>query len=237
MKRRTGKTSAPSRHGLSFLHGATAKWARLAAALIVVAVLLAVLFGRIDVDVVQDYANRLNGFVAFALLVVLPLVGFPASVLHVASGVRFGIPLGLTLVGLSIGIQLLASYGLVHLWRDSFAQRFAALRRRIPRGAHASICIFAVLLPGAPFAAINYVLPLVGVRLRTYLTCCWPLHLLRSTVTVLLGGEMTRLTPTRLIVLGVYALLLTVASVWTYRRMRKQLRVPPEAEDDRMQPA
>jgi uncharacterized membrane protein YdjX (TVP38/TMEM64 family) len=219
------------------LLGRTAKWVRAIGGLVVVSVLIALLCGRIHLEAVQAYASRLNGFAAFGLLLVLPLVGFPASVLHVAAGVRFGVALGLALVALSIGLQLLASYGLVHLARDTFARRFEALRRRIPVGAHASICVFAVLLPGAPFAAINYVLPLVGVRLRTYLACCWPLHVLRSTVTVLLGGEMTRLTPTRLIVLGAYALVLTGASVWTYQRLRRQLGAPPATADDRMQPA
>jgi uncharacterized membrane protein YdjX (TVP38/TMEM64 family) len=231
---RTAKKRRPNHDPLL---GRSAKWIRTIGGLVVLAAIVALLYGRIHLDAVQEYAGRLNGFAAFGLLLVLPLVGFPASVLHVAAGVRFGVTLGLALVALSIGMQLLASYGLVHLARDTFARRFAAWRRRIPVGAHASVCVFAVLLPGAPFAAINYALPLVGVRLRTYLACCWPLHVLRSTVTVLLGGEMTRFTPTRLIVLGAYALVLTGASVWTYRRLRRQLGAPPAAADDRMQPA
>jgi uncharacterized membrane protein YdjX (TVP38/TMEM64 family) len=193
--------------------------------------------GRIDPAAIHAYAQRLNGPAVFALLVVLPLVGFPASVLHVAAGVRFGAGLGLALVCASIGLQLLASYGLVYLYRDRFARRFAALRRRIPPGAHASLCVFAVLLPGAPFAAVNYVLPLAGVRLRTYLLCCWPLHTLRSTVTVLLGDQSEHFTPARLAVLGGYALVLAAGSWWLYRRLRRQLADPPPGEDGRMLPA
>jgi uncharacterized membrane protein YdjX (TVP38/TMEM64 family) len=202
-----------------------------------VAAALAVAFGRIDVQRVHQAAERLNGVAAFGALVILPLLGFPASVLHVAAGLRFGPALGLTLVAASIGLQLLASYALVHRWRDRFARRFAGLRERIPPGAHASIAVFAVLIPGAPFAAINYVLPLLGIRLRTYLLCCWPLHTLRSTLTVLLGGEIGRFTPTRLMVLGSYAVLLALASGWMYRRLRRQLGVQPTAASDRMQPA
>ncbi len=204
---------------------------------IVVIGLLALLSGRIDVAAVHRYAERLNGLTAFALLVVLPLLGFPASVLHVAAGIRFGAGLGLLLVTLSIVLQLLISYALVHLFRRPFARRFSRLRRRIPPGAHASISVFAVLLPGAPFAAVNYTLPLLGVPLRTYLLCCWPLHTLRSTVTVLLGDQTDKLTPTRLMVLGGYALVLMLASWWLYRRVRRQLANRPPEEDGRMQPA
>ncbi len=212
-------------------------WLRAVGPIAVVAIALGIAFGRIDVAAVHAYAERLNGAVAFALLVVLPLFGFPASVLHVVAGMRFGAALGLLLVAISIGLQLLVSYALVHRWREPFARRFSAVRRRLPPGAHPSICLFAVLLPGAPFAAINYVLPLIGVRLRTYLLCCWPVHTLRSTVTVLLGDQSDKLTPTRLAVLGGYALLLGVASWWIYRRLRRQLEDPPVAADDRMQPA
>jgi uncharacterized membrane protein YdjX (TVP38/TMEM64 family) len=192
---------------------------------------------RSELEAVHEYAARLNGGVAFALLVVLPLLGFPASVLHVAAGVRFGAPLGLALVSLSIVIQLFASYGFVRLWRHHFSARLAHWRSRVPRGAHGSICVVTVLLPGAPFSVVNYILPLIGVPLRTYVLCCWPLHTLRATVTVLLGGETGHFTTTRVLVLMGYALLLLVASGWTYRRLRRQLAAPRAAANGQRQPA
>jgi uncharacterized membrane protein YdjX (TVP38/TMEM64 family) len=192
-----------------------------------------------DVAAVHRTAARLNGGVAFALLCILPLLGFPASLLHVAAGIRFGVPLGLTLVSLSIGCQLLASYGLVHLWRRRFSESpwLQRIRRRIPRGAHASVCVFTVLLPGAPFTAINYVLPLVGVRLRTLLICAWPLHTLRATVTVAFGDQSDHLSAARLAGLLLYAAAILGASAWTYRRVRSQLEDQPSAGDGRRQPA
>src|SRR5438270_5746176 len=95
----------------------------------------------LDVETVHDYAAGINGGLAFALLVVLPLLGFPASVLHIVAGMRFGAPLGLALVSLSIVLQLLASYALVHFWRARFehAGWIGRLRQRIPHGAHASV--------------------------------------------------------------------------------------------------
>jgi uncharacterized membrane protein YdjX (TVP38/TMEM64 family) len=211
-------------------------WKKIAGIAVTFAIVAACVFHGLDIQKVHAYAGRLNGGVAFALLTLLPLIGFPASVLHVAAGIRFGIPLGLTLVAASILLQLLASYALVHAFHDRFAHWLAPLRQRIPAGAHASICVLAVLLPGAPFAAINYVLPLIGVRLRTYLLCCLPLHVLRSTVTVSFGGQSDHLTATRLVVLVAYALLILGASWWTYRRVKGQLEGQPSAGDDPTQP-
>jgi len=214
-------------------------WRKIATGALVVGALAALLYSQLEIEAVHTQAARLNASVAFALLVVLPLVGFPASLLHVAAGIRFGAGIGLALVSLSILLQLLASYALVNRWRTHFERSrwLKRVRERIPDGAHASVCIFAVLLPGAPYAAINYTLPLVGVPLRTFLLCAWPLHSLRSTVTVFLGDQSAHLTATRLAVLIGYAALILAASWWTYRRLQSQFASPPPAAGDRKQPA
>lgn len=192
---------------------------------------------QVSIQEIHAAADRLHAGVAFALLAVLPMIGFPASLLHVAAGIRFGAPLGLALVALSIFLQLLASYALAHVFREQFTRWLGPLRKRIPQGAHSSICVFTVLLPGAPYAAVNYVLPSIGVPLRTYLLCCLPLHVLRSTITVTLGDQSDRLTPARLAVLVGYALAILTASWWTYRRLQSRLADRPAGADGRKQPA
>lgn len=186
---------------------------------------------RVDVHTVHQQAQRLDASLAAALLFVLPLLGFPASLLHIAAGMRFGVGLGLLLVALSIGFQLVVSYAVVVRWRRPFERRFGSLRRRIPTGAHRSIAILAVLMPGAPYAGINYVLPLAGVPLRTLLRYCWPLHVLRSTITVAFGDQSDELTPGRLAVFAVYAVVLIAGSWLLYRRLRRQLGDQPAAGD------
>lgn len=210
-------------------------WGRIASAVIVIAVIGALIYSQLDVHEVHRQAARLPAPLGFALLTVLPLLGFPASLLHIAAGIRFGAPLGMALVSLSIGLQLLASFAIVRLWRGHFerARWVAKVRKRIPKGAHASICIFTLLLPGAPYAGINYVLPLVGVPLRTFLLCAWPVHTLRSTVTVVFGDQSDELTPWRLAALAAYALTVLGACWWMFRRLRRQFEDPPAAASGR----
>jgi uncharacterized membrane protein YdjX (TVP38/TMEM64 family) len=209
-------------------------WAKIALYALILGGVAAVVHSQLDIQTVHEVAGGINGALAFALLVILPLIGFPASVLHVAAGIRFGAPLGLALVSLSILLQLLASYGIVQLRRQTFerARWVKKIRARIPAGAHASACVVTVLLPGVPFAAVNYVLPLVGVPLRTFVLCAWPLHTLRSTITVVLGDQSDQLTPARLAVLLAYALTIFGASWWTYRRLQAQFERRPPAEGD-----
>ncbi len=235
----SGPPARARRRRLPPLQLADLPWGKIAIGALVAGALAALLYRQLDIEAVHAAAARLPAGAAFALLVVLPLAGFPASLLHVAAGIRFGAAAGLALVSLSILLQLLASHALVSRWRARF-ERLRWLRRvreRIPDGAHASVCLFTVLLPGAPYAAINYTLPLLGVPLRTFLLCAWPLHTLRSTVTVLLGDQSAHLTALRLAVLIGYALLILAASWWTYRRLQAQFAVPPPAAGDRKQPA
>jgi uncharacterized membrane protein YdjX (TVP38/TMEM64 family) len=209
-------------------------WGRIVIGLLVLGGAGALLYSQIDVHELHRSAARLPAGVAFALLAILPLIGFPASLLHVAAGIRFGAPLGLLLVSLSIALQLLASFAIVRIWRHRFerARWVKKVRKRIPEGAHASICVFTVLLPGAPYTGINYVLPLIGVPLRTFMLCCLPIHTLRSTVTVIFGDQSDSLTPARLAGLVAYAVTILGVSWWMYRRVRRQFEGRPAAASD-----
>ncbi len=240
MRLRRSKSGPPrTRKPRQPLRLADFPWRKIATFALVLGGIAALVYSRVDLEAVHERAASFNPFLAFALLAVLPLIGFPASLLHIAAGIRFGAPLGLTLVSLSILFQLLVSYGVVRFWKDRFsrARWVKKVRDRIPEGAHASVCVFTVLLPGAPYAVINYVLPLVGVPLRTFILCAWPLHTLRSTVTVVFGDQSDHLTATRLAVLICYALLILGASWWTYRRLQSQFEGRRTTADDRTQPA
>lgn len=237
--RRDSSSAKSRRKPKKTLRLADLPWRKIASYALVIGTITALLYSKVDLEELHAQARRFNGVVAFALLVVLPLFGFPASLLHVAAGIRFGAPLGLTLVSLSILLQLLASYAMVRMWRRHFerARWLAKIRERIPDGAHASVCVFTVLLPGVPFAAVNYVLPLIGVPLRTFILCAWPLHTLRSTVTVVFGDQSAHLTATRLVVLLVYALMILGASWWTYRRLQSRFEGRRPAAGGRKQRA
>ena len=205
-------------------------------ALIVAAILLTgfyFLARSFNITTVHAYAGRLNGPLAFLLLTILPLAGFPVSVLHVTAGIRFGLARGLALVALSILLQLLASYGLVH-WREKYFQRkFATLRDKIPPGAHGAVTLFTLLLPGVPYFAKNYVLPVIGVPLRTYLLWSFPIHVLQSAVAVFFGDQSDHLTSLRIAAMAGYFLATLAATWWAFRRVRARVASPPTAADDR----
>ena len=194
-------------------------------------------YREIDPRTVEAFALRINPWLAFALLTFLPLLGFPVSVLHIAMGIRFGFAMGLALVGLSILIQLVASFAIVRCWNAPFARWLEPIRQRIPQGAHSSVTLFTLLLPGVPFFVQNYTLPLIGVPLPTLLIWGVPIHFLRSIVTVGIGNQSLHFTREGLAGIAVYAVALLAALGWSYRRMRRQLSSPPPKADGLRQSA
>ena len=193
-------------------------------------VLLALTYRIIDIPTLVEHARHLNGFVVFALVTILPLFGFPVTVAHAVVGVRFGLKLGFPLVALSIVLQLLASYGLAAAAPKFFAARVEPLRQRLPKTAHTALTQFTMLLPGVPYWAQNYVLPIAGVPLRTYLLWGGAIHIARSAASIVLGGLSDRLTPLRLGGFALYALAVTLACAWTFRRLRDQIRAQQAAD-------
>ena len=193
-------------------------------AIILGLVALTLVYRQIDVEALHQRAEQLNGFAVFSLITVLPLVGFPVSVTHAVAGVRFGIGLGLVIVAASIVLQLLASYALVKLAPGLFAKRLDHLRKRLPSGAHRSVTLFTILVPGVPYFAKNYVLPLMGVPLGTFLFWGGLIHIAKSTVGIVFGDMSDNLTPLRVTGFAVYALINTGACVWAFRRLQVQLK-------------
>jgi len=207
-------------------------WRKILAALLVIAA-IAVIYSRIDVRRVHEYFQTWPGWAVFLAIVILPLVGFPVTVVHVIAGMRWGPRWGIAIVAIAILLDLLASYGLVALFRRPFERRFASLRKRLPKTAHGPMTLFTLLLPGVPFFAKNYVLPIAGVPLGTYLIWAFPIHTLRSSIAVIFGHESDQLTPWRIAGFVAYAVVITLSFAWAFRRLRAAVGDQPRAANGR----
>jgi len=187
------------------------------------AVVLSLLWGRVDIDHVHQQAERIPGALAFALMVVLPLVGCPATLVNLGAGIRFGIGGGLPLVALAIVIHQLIAFQLVR-WRPAmFGPLVDPIRRRLPKGSHGSVAVFSALIPGVPYWMQVYSMPLIGLRLKTVLLYCVPLHTIRSMI-ALIGGDISdHPSPGWLVGLGVYAVILMSVCFYAGRRIRQKV--------------
>jgi uncharacterized membrane protein YdjX (TVP38/TMEM64 family) len=198
---------------------------------------LSIFYRHIDLADLHRRAGRLNGFVVYALIVVLPLVCFPVSAVHAVAGARFGLGLGFLLVATTIILQLLLAYALVRAAPDFFSRHLEWIRRRLPKAAHTPLTQLTMLLPGAPYWAQLYVLPLVGVPLRVYLLWSLPITVARSIVGILFGDLSGHLTPGRIAGFVVYFAVITAGSVWAFRRLQARIQGRPRAANGRTRAA
>lgn len=215
------------------------RWSRgrvaLAAALVAAAGVLFYFRNEVDLQAVYDRVGEFNGWLMFASLTALPLFGFPVSPLHVLTGARFGLPIGMALVAIALAIQLTASYALVGLAPVFFARRLKRFRKRLPPATHRSLTLFTILFPGAPFFAQNYMLAIAGVPFRTFFAISWPIHFCRSLIGVALGGWLVNMTPGRVAFFVVYSLAVILGCVLAFRRLRVRLKNPQPVENGRKQ--
>lgn len=218
--------------GFSFIRKITRRqWMTLALAFTVLAG-VTLLYRTIDVQTLHDQAQRMNGPTVFAAMVVLPLLGFPTSVLHAVGGVRFGVGIGLALAVSSIVLQLLISYALVRAAPSFFERWTAPLRRRLPETTHTPLTQFVLLLPGTPYFMQLYVLPLCGVPFGTFMLWSLPLHGVRSIIGVVFGHESADLTPAKIAGFVVYSICVGLTCAWAFRRLQRRMKDRPAAEGD-----
>ncbi|HEY4248486.1 MAG TPA: hypothetical protein VGM64_16800 [Lacunisphaera sp.] len=189
----------------------------------VVAIGLSLAWGRIDIDQVHQQAKHIPAVWAFLLMVTLPLLGCPASIVNLGAGIRFGIAGGLPLVATAIVLHQVTAFFLVRWKPEIFGHLVDPIRRRLPKGSHSAVAVFSALLPGVPYWMQVYSMPLIGVPLKTILCCCAPLHTMRSLIALIGGGVSGHLTKGWLIGLGSYSLMLMSVCAYAGRRIRMHL--------------
>lgn len=194
---------------------------------------------------ITDFIGGLNPALVLPMMAVLPVVGFPISVVYLFAGARFG-PWGGGLVVAAITLfHFLATHAIARSFLRGPIQRFVERRHKklpeIPADEHAAVAVIIGLLPGIPYFIRNYVLALSGIRLRTYIWVCLPIYVARSYVTILLGdlsSDPSRRALFTLISVDVLKVVVCAGVIWWLRRHHQRVHghhdappgsVPPTA--------
>jgi uncharacterized membrane protein YdjX (TVP38/TMEM64 family) len=192
-------------------------------------ILVALLVWLVDLKALHDWAGRLNGTAVFALMVVLPLIGVPVSVLYAVGGAKFGQPWGLVLAAAAIAAHLVASWWIAHSWLrrplDALLRRMRYKKPQVPRGEYIPICLLIALIPGVSYTIKNYLMVLGGVPFRPFFWTCLPAHFFHAILGVLFGDFTGAMTTPKVVFLIAYALLLAGLSHYVVRRLRARKRL------------
>jgi uncharacterized membrane protein YdjX (TVP38/TMEM64 family) len=212
---RPAAKSAPpggSRHGAHYKllfglaeHKKKLWWVAAYALLLIVAVTLVWRYTDVSWSSIIDWIDGLNPWLVLPLMAVLPIGGFPISVVYLFAGARFGPFWGGVVVAAVTTAHLLGTYLIARSFLRAPLQRFIERRNahlpEIPVDEHAAICVIAALVPGLPYVVRNYLLALSGVKLSYYIGVCVPIYVARSYVTILLGDMGSEPSRTKIVIL------------------------------------
>ena len=175
-------------------------------------------------DLVQ-WIDDQSALAMIPLMAILPIGGFPISVVYLVAGARFGPIWGGVVVAGVTAVHLLGSYAVARSFLRAPLQRFIERRHahlpHIPEDEQAAVCLIAALIPGLPYVVRNYILALAGVKLRYYFWVCLPVYVARSYVTILLGDMTSDPTRTKIIILVVVDVLKVAICALVIWRLRK----------------
>ena len=178
---------------------------------------LVLLQRHLDLAQIHTRAQALPGLAVAAAIAVLPLIGFPVSVLHLVAGVRFGFLGGIVVVAVTGIIQHVLGWVLVRYLPARLLARLAPWRAKLAGSGHLNATLICCLIPGMPYTLPLYLLPALGVPLPLLFGLAPLIHTARALVTILLGEMSGDLTPMRLFALSAYYLVLFVLTGWCIR--------------------
>jgi len=134
------------------------------------------------------------------LTVILPALGFPVSVFLVAAGLKFGIAWGFLLWVCILLLHTTIGYIAAHFLRPLlvrfFKERMGYTIPSVPDNNQAMFSFLFLAVPGLPYAAKNYILPLAGVAFRYCVIMNCIVQSLIGLPFIILGRSGEKMDPT-----------------------------------------
>ncbi|HEY1663152.1 MAG TPA: VTT domain-containing protein [Verrucomicrobiae bacterium] len=204
-------------------------------------VLLGVLSHAIGLKTAHEWATKINGWVLFLVMALLPLVGLPMSLLGIMAGAKFGPLYGFIVSGAAVAVNLILSWWIARKWlRKPVEKLLRKVDYKMPElesNEYAGVCILTALIPGPSYTLKNYFLALSNLPFRTIFWIGLPAHLFAMSPGILFGDFSGAMTWKKGIFLGIYTLLLVGVSQYLVRRIRsRQKSRSPKVKDGKPGP-
>jgi uncharacterized membrane protein YdjX (TVP38/TMEM64 family) len=197
-----------------------------------------IIFSFVDTKAMHDWARTVPGWLVFAFMAFLPLVGVPVSFTYVMGGARFGAIGGLIAAAFAIAINLLLTYWLtksvLHRPIAAFFKKTKYRMPQVPDGEYVSVSLLTALIPGLPYTAKNYLLVLAGVPFRFFFWVCLPAHFVHASLGIFFGDMTKDLTTPKIIFLIVYGIVLTLLCRRVVKRLLGKSSKSPKTADEKL---
>lgn len=114
--------------------------------------------------------TELSSPLFIGLMILLPILGFPISILLTLNGIKFGITSAIVLWLVVLPIHTFIGYAASRYFRPMLIKLLNTTLNwsipAVPKHHEAMFSFLFLAIPGIPYAGKNYLLPLAGVSLR-----------------------------------------------------------------------
>jgi uncharacterized membrane protein YdjX (TVP38/TMEM64 family) len=198
------------------------KWFAWAIALGGAGVLLYLYRDSLSLAKLQAFVGTFSPAVLIVAFMLFPLLGAPISIFLIATGLRFGFPMGVLVTFSTLTVHHLIAFRIAHgRWRKSVQSKIARKGRKIPELAPEHQAGWAALfaaVAGPPYAIKLYLLALTNIRFRIYIGVGVPVYTLCSMPMLTAGALAGRFNGWWFSLAGV----VIAAGVLTTRLLRKR---------------
>jgi uncharacterized membrane protein YdjX (TVP38/TMEM64 family) len=147
---------------------------------------------------------------------ILPLLGFPISIVLLASGLKYGFALSVAIAAVGMGFHTFSAWYIAHGYFRKPLQTWLSGTRFdlpvIPDRHQTWFTSLFVIVPGLPYSVKLYSLALTNLPFRRYLPIVWCLHVANSVVFIGLGAAAGELNAGLMAGLAVLAVAMIVVT-------------------------
>ncbi len=174
-------------------------------------------------EAIIEFGKRIHALWFLVLFLILPLVGFPLSILLVLAGIRFGFAVGMAVSAAAVFFHNFAAYHISHgLFRDrmrNFLERAGYAIPPISPGHSVRLTALFAAIHGPPYFAKLYLLALTDIPFVIYFWVGAPTYLIFCAIPVGAGSAVTQFDATWIYAIITVLAILSLGGYWLRRRM------------------
>jgi uncharacterized membrane protein YdjX (TVP38/TMEM64 family) len=211
----------------------TSRWRALKIGLAVVGLLalMYVLWSAYDHQVLLNWLHDLRPLPYFAVISILPALGFPTTPLYILAGASFGIGVGLVGGWIALAINAALCFWIAQRMRPLFERLLRRFRTELPdkserRRGNLRFTLGVKLAPGVPTFVKQYFLGMSGISFGMYMAVTMLVSGAFVAAFVVIGESLLDHRPGRTAIALVALAALIGGLIW-YQRRKKGASLPP----------
>lgn len=174
-------------------------------------------------ELIIEFGRGIHPVCFFVLFLILPLAGFPLSILLVLAGIRFGFAGGMAVSAAAVFFHNFAAYHISHgLFRyrmRNFLERAGYAIPSISPGHRVRITALFTAIHGPPYFAKLYLLALTDIPFLIYFWVGAPVYLIFCIIPVGAGSAVTQIDATWIYAIITLLAILSLGGYWLRRRV------------------